>query len=145
MPILLWSARLVLAGVFLWAGAAKLTHPGAFHQDVLNFQWIGEPWAAWIALGLPVLELLCAVAVVVPAWSRAAALVLGGLLAAFIVALVRAWALGLDLHCGCFGSSGDSVNYPWKLAQNGMLLLAALAVSNSERLWRCLTSQRPGA
>ena len=120
-----WLARLLLAGVFLYAGVMKLRNAGAFHGDVLNFQWIDDPLAASVALYLPMLEILCAGAVLWPAWSRSAAVLLAGLLALFIVALLRAWALGIDLHCGCFGQSEASVDYPWKLAENALLLLAA--------------------
>jgi len=121
--VLPWLLRLIVAGVFLYAGIAKLTHPTDFHADTLNFQWIDDPDAAWIALGLPVLEVICSAAIIIPSWSRPAALILGGLLIIFLAALGRAWLFGLDLHCGCFGSSTESVHYPWKFVQNIALLL----------------------
>lgn len=126
--LLLWAARLLLSCVFLYAAVMKLRNQAAFHEDVLNFQWISDPVAAWTALILPVVELVCGVAVLFPAWSRAAGIILSVLLLGFIVALVRAWASGLDLHCGCFGPTASPVNYPWKLAQNAGLFFAAVSL-----------------
>jgi uncharacterized membrane protein YphA (DoxX/SURF4 family) len=89
-----------------------------------------DPLAAWGALGLPPLEVVCALAILLPGerWSRPASLVLSALLIAFLAALTRAWMLGLDIHCGCFGPSDDSLNYPLKIAQDCLLLGAALTV-----------------
>ena len=137
-----WPARLLLASVFLYAGVMKVRNPGAFHEDVLNFQWIDDPLAAWAALALPVLELLCAVAILLPAWSKGAASLLASLLLLFMVALIRAWSLGIDLHCGCFGASDVSVDYPWKLAQNALLLLAAASLAVPFQLRRKISQTR---
>jgi putative oxidoreductase len=116
-------ARLVVAGVFLYAGVLKVWDPQEFLMDVRSFQVLRDPWAAVVALGLPWLEIFCGVALLLGGWTRGACLVLGFLLVAFAVAFVQAWARGLDVTCGCFGKTENKTNFGQSLAIDGGLLL----------------------
>jgi putative oxidoreductase len=41
----------------------KVADPISFLDDVRSFDLLGDPWAAWVAMGLPWLEILAGLAV----------------------------------------------------------------------------------
>lgn len=131
------AARLFLAGVFLYTGAVKAWDPGAFVLNVRSFQMLGDPWAAWVALGLPWLEVWTGLALLLGGWARGALLVSAGLSVAFIAAFVQAWVRDLDVTCGCFGKSENKTNFVAALAIDFSLLaltiFAAWALKQSGR------------
>lgn len=118
-------------GLFwLWSGVAKWKDPGAFAVAVRNFQLLGDPFIAAAALFIPVLEIVCALAIIFRRAALGAQALLWLSLVVFTAAIAVSWARGLDISCGCFGTGdGSTVNYPVKLAQN----LALLAVGG----WLC--------
>lgn len=95
--------RLILGGVFVFAAWGKLADPGVFSLAVRNYQLLGDPWVAWVAMGLPVLELVlggCLIARVLYRGSLVATLLL---LIGFVGALVSLMWRGIDVECGCLG------------------------------------------
>ena len=126
--VIVWGLRLALAAVFLYAGVVKLISPDAFLADIESYRLL--PYrAAWlIAYYLPALEVLVGVAILVPAWNRAAALVMGGMMGVFILALLSAWARGLDISCGCFGRSPETRQYLWLFVRDILLVVALVGV-----------------
>lgn len=117
--------RSLLGGLFLYAGASKLADPAAFQIDIYNFALL--PWAAaaLAALYLPWLEIVCAGALI--AGKQAAGLLLAALMVVFTLAIAVAWARGLEISCGCFGTTDGPTNYPLKLAENGAILTGLAA------------------
>lgn len=131
------AGRLVLALAFLYAGALKAADPIAFTEDVRSFQMLGDPWAAWLAMGLPWLEIFCALALILGGWTRGALLVLGGLLLVFATAFIQAWARDLDVTCGCFGKTENKTNFAQSLGIDfGLLAVVACAWMARTRLRR---------
>src|SRR5437773_12042740 len=63
--ILLRIVDLIVAGVFIYAGALKALDPGLFASDIVNYKL--PPWPISVALAfyLPWLEIVCVFAVVV--------------------------------------------------------------------------------
>jgi hypothetical protein len=59
-----------------------------------------------MAILLPWLELVCGVLIIVGVFVRGSALLIGAMLAVFIVALSSAILRGLDISCGCFTLEG---------------------------------------
>lgn len=126
--LLAWLARLVLAGVFLAAAAPKLLDPAAFAEAITKYQVFPDAAVNLIATVVPALELVGALALLTP-WRRGAALLLVGMLLAFTVLLAVSLARGLDLSCGCFGTSSEPVS-PLHLLRNlGLLALGALLLA----------------
>lgn len=100
-------ARLYLGFVFLYACIHKIADPGAFALDVATYQFLPLSLVNLTALILPWIELLAGIMIVIGFRTRAAALLIAGMMVIFMVAL--AWALhqGLDMSCGCFASSSE--------------------------------------
>jgi len=119
--------RLVLGGLFLWSGIAKLKNPIEFADAIRNFEIIGDPFAAVFALFIPWVEIVAALAVMSGLAGRGGAAVLTLSLAVFTIAIASAWMRGLDISCGCFGGSGP-INYPRKMIENFALLALGAGV-----------------
>lgn len=121
------GCRVVLGALFLWAAATKLPDMSAFAQDLANYRILPGvlvPWAATAVVGV---ELVAGLALVTGFGSRAGAVVVAGLLLAFIVFLAQALLRGIDLRCGCFG--GDEAASWWTVARDVAMLAAALLVA----------------
>lgn len=116
---------LALGALFLWSGLVKVKDPLSFAEAVRHFRIVGDPVAPALAHFLPWLEIFAGLAVMTERWRRAGAAWLTLLLLGFTLAVLSAWARGLDIACGCFGES-EAMNYPLKLAQNLALVAASL-------------------
>lgn len=115
----------LFGAVFVFAGVVKARDPQLFLIQVRGFRLLPDPWAAWLALGLPWLEIFGGLAVL-SGWCRRGGLLLLNLcLVAFAAALVTAWARGLDIECGCFGKTFKT-GLLGQLALDGALLLSGL-------------------
>ena len=123
-------ARLVVGGVWLVAGALKLPDPAESVRAVRAYRLLPETVVPTIGHGLPILEILVGLCLVLGLLTRGAAVVSAVLLVAFIVGISSACARGLSIECGCFGGGGGSANatqaYPWDIARDTGLLLASL-------------------
>jgi uncharacterized membrane protein YphA (DoxX/SURF4 family) len=95
-------SRLLLGAVFVYASLHKIADPPAFAKIVWGYNLLPGALVNPFALYLPWLELLVGLALLAGVWLRAAALVTGGLLLVFLVAIAINLGRGLDFDCGCF-------------------------------------------
>jgi uncharacterized membrane protein YphA (DoxX/SURF4 family) len=127
------AARLVLAGVWAWAGVAKLGDPDAAVRAVRAYDILPEAFVKSFAWGLPFVELALAVLLLLGLATRPAAWASVVLLLVFIGATASVWARGLQIDCGCFGGGGqaaaDSASYLRDMGRDGLLLCLALLVA----------------
>ena len=105
-PWISLAARIVLAGVFAAAGWPKLLDPDGTVRSVRAFRLVPEAFVPAFGYGLPVLELALAALLLAGLLTRPAAAVTAVLLVVFLVGIASAWARGLQIECGCFGSTG---------------------------------------
>jgi uncharacterized membrane protein YphA (DoxX/SURF4 family) len=123
----------VLAGVWAWAGVAKLGDPDAGVRAVRAYDILPETFVKPFAWGLPFVELALAVLLLLGLASRPAAWASVVLLLVFIGATAAVWARGLQIDCGCFGgggqSSGGASSYLRDLGRDGLFLCLALLVA----------------
>ena len=126
--IFLLIGRLALAGVFLVAGYIKFRQPWQlFAMQVDSYQMLSN-WAVnVVAWGLPKFELLLGLLLLAGWQLRIVASVTTALLAGFFAVMVRTYALGLEINCGCFGP-GEKLGTK-TLIRDGSLLALALAVA----------------
>lgn len=122
------AARLYVGAVFLLACTHKILHPEAFALDVATYQLLPLSTINLFALTVPWMELVAGVMLVVGWRARAAALVVAGLMAAFMIALGWALHLDLDMSCGCFASQAaaeeDAISWHTLVRDSVWLLLA---------------------
>ena len=124
--------RLYLAYVFIIACLHKIADPGMFAVDVATYGILPLSLINFTAIALPWVELLAGIMLVLGVKSRAAALMVVGMMLMFIVALVIALYQGLDMSCGCFASQAangeDPISYKTVLRDLGWLALAVWVV-----------------
>ncbi len=107
----LWLFRLVVGGVFIWAGVLKIIDPLEFAQNIANYRVVSRDISFFLALVLPWLEVLCGILVILGIFRSASSLLLSGMLGIFLVLITVTILRGLDVDCGCFGSIGRHVDY----------------------------------
>ncbi|MDX6743025.1 MauE/DoxX family redox-associated membrane protein [Actinocorallia sp. A-T 12471] len=102
-----FAARLGLAGVLFWAGWTKFTEPAPLQrQAVAAYELLPDALIGPVGHGLPVLEMVLALLLVVGFATRLSAILSGLLMIVFIGGIASAWARGLTIDCGCFGGGG---------------------------------------
>ena len=122
-------ARAIVAAVFLYAGASKLSAPDAFADAIGRYRLVPRLVAEALAFYLPWLEIACGAGVL---WSRlrAGALAVASTLAVlFALAVASALARGLDIDCGCFGAQETAGRRPLALSLGFDMILAAACVA----------------
>ncbi|WP_169944944.1 DoxX family protein [Microbispora sp. H11081] len=136
-PALSWvttAARIVLAGVLIVAGGLKIGAPALSVQAVRAYQLLPDSLAQIVGYGLPVLEIITGLLLLVGLFTRAAAVAGGVMMVAFVIGIASAWARGLRIDCGCFGgdgtlAAGQDPEYLWELLRDlGLLVCAAWIV-----------------
>ncbi len=125
---LLTLTRVVLGGIFLFAAYGKLRNPHAFAGSVGAFKLLHESILIEVGLLFIWHEIVCGLLLVLGLWARAAALVTGAMVLAFIIAMITALARGLDIECGCFGNLLKSGVGWGSILRTSVFLLMALAV-----------------
>ncbi len=128
MRYFLTVLRLALAIVFLYAAYTKLLQPWLlFAMSIDAYQLLPE-WAA-LALGraLPWFELLLGLLLATGFGLRYSAAGASILLTVFFAVMVRAYAMGMQIDCACFGL-GEAIS-ALSLARDGVLLALSVAVT----------------
>lgn len=123
-------ARLVVGGVWIWAGVAKLPDPALSVESVRAYELLPASLVEPVGHLLPPLEAVLGAALVLGLMTRGAALISAVLLIAFVIGVASVWARGIEIDCGCFGDGGARAGatsaYPWEIARDvGLLVLSA--------------------
>ena len=151
-PVWGWAtfvARVALAGVWAWAGLAKMADPDAATRAVRAYELFPEALVKPIAWGLPFAELALALLLLIGLACRPAAWVSAVLFLAFIAMIGSAWARGLSIDCGCFGGGGaiggvDGAKYAQEIVRDlvfvGFALFVVLGPGSALSLDRKMTS-----
>ncbi len=129
-PLMAAAARLIVAGVFLYAGVGKALDPAGFADAIGNYRLAPYPVAVALSLYLPWLEIIGGAGLLWGRTRRGAALVLGALCLVFAAVATSALVRGLDIACGCFGSGSAGHGSASLVAtQIRALVLAGLCVA----------------
>jgi uncharacterized membrane protein YphA (DoxX/SURF4 family) len=103
-------ARLLVGGVMLVAGISKFPDPAANVRQVRAFDILPEAVVPTVGHALPTVEIIVGTALVLGLLTRLFAVISGLFFIAFIIGISAAWARGLEINCGCFGSQGVPAN-----------------------------------
>lgn len=101
-------ARLVLAGVWGYAGAIKLGEEGGARNAIAAYRLgLSGDVVSFLGTMLPIIEVLLALLLLAGIFTRWAAISSAVLLGIFIIGIAQVWARGYAIDCGCFGGGGD--------------------------------------
>ncbi|MCP3982395.1 MAG: DoxX family membrane protein [bacterium] len=127
-----WTIRVcqILTGViFAWAGLAKIGDLPAFASQIHGYGLVPVFSENVLAMTLPWIEVIVALALLLGVRARAAAVVASALMVVFTVAVVIAFAQGKEISCGCFGGQEPKKIDALKLLENFGMTAGALIAS----------------
>jgi uncharacterized membrane protein YphA (DoxX/SURF4 family) len=105
LPWIGLAVRLAAAAIWLAAGFAKALDFTAFQSQIAGYDVLPAGLVEPVAYVLPIGEILLGCYLLVGALVRPAAIVSTVLIGIFIAAQAQAWARGLVINCGCFGTA----------------------------------------
>jgi uncharacterized membrane protein YphA (DoxX/SURF4 family) len=118
----IWIGRLVLGGIFIYAGYSKAFLPNTnlwpffalkfsitmnlshFAEQVAAFKMLPSWGVGFVAHTLPFAEIILGILVLIGWRLRIWGSLLTLLMLGFFVAVLRAYALHMDINCGCFAT-----------------------------------------
>lgn len=118
----IWIGRLLLGGIFVYAGYAKLTYPNhnlwpyfmlkfsvsanlsTFAFQVESYKVLGAEGSSLVAHTLPLVEIVLGLLLLIGWQFRIWAAMVTTMLAGFLTLVTRAYLLHMDINCGCFGT-----------------------------------------
>jgi uncharacterized membrane protein YphA (DoxX/SURF4 family) len=104
LPWIGLTVRLVAAAIWLVSGAAKVADLSHFEAQVQAYKLLPGGLEAPFAYVLPFVEIAIGLYLLVGLLVRPVAIFACLLMVVFIAAMAQAWARGLSVDCGCFGT-----------------------------------------
>ena len=141
----IWIGRLLLGGIFVYAGYAKLTYPNhnlwpyfmlkfsiaanlsTFAFQVESFKVLGAAGSSFVAHTLPYAEIVLGLLLLIGWQLRIWAALVSLLLAGFLTVVTRAFLLHMDINCGCFGTPEPLTVFT--VLRDGALAALAIAMT----------------
>jgi uncharacterized membrane protein YphA (DoxX/SURF4 family) len=136
---IIWIGRLVLGGIFIYAGYAKIflpiMHPrpsigvalAFFALQVGSYQML-PPWGVnFVAHTLPFAEVALGLLLIIGWQLRIWATLVTLLMLGFFAVVVRSYAMGLQINCGCFANPEPLTI--WTAVRDGLLAALALVMT----------------
>ena len=117
-----WLGRLIIGGIFVYAGYAKLTYPNhnlwpwfllkfsvsanlsTFAFQVESYKVLGPGGSSFVAHTLPFVEIVLGLLLLTGWKLRVWATMVSAILVGFLTVVTRAYLLHMDINCGCFGT-----------------------------------------
>jgi len=96
--------RWILGITFIYASYYKILSPTDFAKMVYGYNLFPEVLINLIAIVLPFVELISGLCLLLGIYPRSAALIINGLLLAFILILTINIIRGYEFDCGCFSA-----------------------------------------
>jgi uncharacterized membrane protein YphA (DoxX/SURF4 family) len=118
----IWLGRLLIGGIFVYAGYAKLTYPNhnlwpwfmlkfsvsanlsTFAFQVESYKVLGAAGSSFVAHTLPFAEIVLGLLLLLGWQLRIWATIVSAILVGFLAVVTRAYLLHMDINCGCFGT-----------------------------------------
>ena len=141
--LLYHTLRVILGGLFIYAGYLKLSDVGAFAQAIDGYGLVTWSTAKLLSKTLPVLEILAGLGLILDIKGALGTIV--ALLLGFMILIGYAIYMGLDVDCGCFGPSdsvaGDSSGL-WQTLYRDIAMFAGCLFIYWQRTASCFPLRR---
>ena len=135
------ASRWILGGTFIYASYNKILAPADFAKIIYGYDLFPHATINLIAITIPFLELVTALALLSGIYPRSAVLIVNTLMVALIVFLSINLIRGHEFDCGCFAvqNSSDSTATQKTIVRDFIYLALGIQVFlyNKPRRW-CL-------
>jgi len=101
------AARWILGLTFIYASYNKILFPADFAKIIYGYDLFPNVLINLIAIIIPLLELVVALALIIGVYPRSAVSIVNTLLVAFIVLLAINLIRGHEFDCGCFAANNS--------------------------------------
>ncbi len=125
--------RLVLGGIFLYAGFTKIGDPTSFAGAIASYRILPYFGNYLVAAILPWIEVLCGLLLITDYRTRAAASCVAVLNLVFVAALASTIIRKLDIDCGCFSKTGEKTSALTALGRDVVLFAMALYAARGKK------------
>ncbi len=128
------TLRVLIGGLFIYAGALKMADPQAFAISIDGYGLVTWRMAKLLSHALPVVEVATGIGLILN--IKGALGIIVAQLLMFIGVLSYAIHLGLDVDCGCFGpgdSAGGESAGLWPTLIRDMLMFGACLLMYRQR------------
>jgi len=105
------AVRLLIGGLFLYAGLPKIMDTMGFASSIYNYKLFSSLLIGLTAAFIPWVEVLAGLALVLGVKVRSAALIISLLLVVFVSLAAISAIRGLDIDCGCFSGVERKANW----------------------------------
>ena len=106
-----WALRLLIGGIFFYAGLEKILDPFDFSVAIYNYRLFPDPLLGVMAATIPWIEAMAGVFLLSGFNTKGAAALTSFLLLIFTGLILISAIRGLDIDCGCFGSLERKVGW----------------------------------
>lgn len=137
LNILLNLIRIVLGVIFVYAGIPKILRPDEFADAINNYRILPFFLVNIFAICLPYVELLFGLFLILGFRIKSASFGILILMFVFIAAIISALIRGIDINCGCFGTSNEIISYK-EIIRDFLFLGMALVTFLKTPKWRTL-------
>ena len=143
-PLMVWSCRLAVAAMLIYAAVQKIWMPLEFARLLKEYHLLPDQILNLVAVVLPWAEIICGICFISGLWLLGASILLSGMNTIFAFAIAyRAWLImsetginffDLSFDCGC----GFGVVYiPTKILENLILVSVGLVIAFSRMGIQC--------
>jgi uncharacterized membrane protein YphA (DoxX/SURF4 family) len=122
----LLTIRIFLAFIFIYAGIQKITDLSAFSDSISNYKLLPFSLVNIFAILMPWIELVSGLLLLFGIAVKENSFIISGMLVVFLFAIGISLVRGLNIECGCFGTTSGSKIGLIKLGENVILFLISL-------------------
>lgn len=124
---LLFIIRIVIAFIFIYAGAEKISNPEDFALSISNYRLLPIASLNFFAVILPWIEIVSGIFLLFGILVKENSAIILSLLLLFTIAIVISLFRGLSIDCGCFGK-GTQIGL-FKLGENLLMIVGSLLLT----------------
>jgi putative oxidoreductase len=137
---LLFLFRVIVGFVFIYAGIIKISDPAGFSDAINNYDLLPLSFVNIFAITLPWIEVVAGLFLLFGVSVKENSFIISVTLIVFILAIVISLGRGLNIDCGCFGTSSGTKVGIIKLVENIILLTFSLLLTKFNSFYLSITS-----
>lgn len=137
---LLFLYRVIVGFVFIYAGILKISDPAGFSDAINNYDLLPLSFVNFFAITLPWIEVVAGLFLLFGISVKENSLIISVMLVVFILAIVVSLGRGLNIECGCFGTSSGTKVGIIKLVENIILLTFSFFLIKFNSVFLSITS-----
>ena len=120
----------IIGGVFVYSSIGKLFSPEEFAKIIYNYDFLPLFLVNVFAIILPYVQLVAGVLLIFGVFKKGNSAILITLLVVFLIALLQAYARGLDINCGCFSldTEASKNDILGRIVEDVILLIPAVII-----------------